>query len=755
MKNFDDVIKRERAKAWENVIGHYGDPIRMTVVNWLVARALDYFGSEGGRNRIAKPHALIQKSIAALSVAYNEPIDTQNEKLIAKHLDRSSLAKEFPSLARTSLLDLGSGNGYLGGWLSKHEVKYTGVEASAELHKAAKRDKRLANASLVQATIRDFCKSQEYQRDTAPTLISIIGVVELLADPKEDMGLLLDFLARRKWLNVPILVATFDPDFFLPGLPIRDDEYYTAAHYGVNEKLRIRDPAVWEELFVDCGFHLLEQRPLHISSMAPALSTHLHELHERIFASNTSVSYGNTGNMARVPPRQGPFYFWLLYPRNATIGSRVETPLPMSHHVEVFEQSEVLSALGNLGSRVYRVIEGSASFESPETGRMDFGKNALFGQLETSCNYVSSRVFGMLSTAKDSQLEVINSRQVLDYLNQSKHFTNELFLSLLHHLSTVQFTPFVSAKRSDTKRMSKVLTGRGYSLQLVQNIAACLLQASANAVPGASSASYRSRILVELGGVQIGKFVYGQHVKREADKLFDILPELVQANVIDCFSAYMLEHSGAQEEFNQIEDVPEKGIGPLHIGWQAARFIHHGRLVRDAKEEDEDISGLALAISAFLGSKNDRSEFKKHWDRMNEIELHDHEQSGGRGHAKTKPMPRTKQEHRNYAVELVQCSEKEREKLSIFLDRLHVGFDYNEKSGFAKDCGLSRFMVVRDIWALLACLLDEADMWNTSKKKINLVDYVKQETQKPRIIAYIQECIAHAGRQSGLDIRPW
>ncbi|MBK7659639.1 MAG: hypothetical protein IPJ28_10995 [Betaproteobacteria bacterium] len=146
-------------------------------------------------------------------------------------------------------------------------VCYGGVEPSPDLYKAALRDERLGNASLVQKTIRDYCNHDSCAFADAPTLISIIGVADLLADPEGDMGALFDFLARRKWLNVPLLVATFDPDFFLPGLPIHDDVRLTSAHYGVNETLRIRDPAVWETLFVNCGFHLLEQRPLHISSM--------------------------------------------------------------------------------------------------------------------------------------------------------------------------------------------------------------------------------------------------------------------------------------------------------------------------------------------------------------------------------------------------------------------------------------------------------------------------------------------------------
>lgn len=751
MANDNYVIEQEHAKAWENVIGHFGDPLRIMVMNWVVAHALNYFGGEAGSERIAKPHALIQNSLTALS---NVADDIQT--LIKEHENIDRLASKFPSLASTSLIDLGSGNGYLGGWLSTLGVTYTGVEASAELYQAARKDSRLKNATLVQDTIREFCNGNAKHCVTTPTLITMIGVVDLLADPRKDMGALFDLMARKLWLNVPVLVATFDPDFFLPGLPIRDDVSHTAAHYGVNETLRIRDPAIWEELFVDCGFHLLEQRPLHISGMPPALSTHLHELHEHIFASNASVNVDNPLiTKARVPPRQGPFYLWLLCPRNATIDHLVETPVgpsPAPRHVEVFAETEALSVLGNLGTSVYRVIKGRASFESNATGYMDFGEGVFFGQLEASCNYVSSRIFGMLSANKGSKIEVTDSRRVLHYLNHSEFLADKLFLSLLHHLSSVQFTPFVSAKRSDTMRNSAVLRGRSFSLQLVQNVAASLLQASANAVPDALSHSYRSRILVDFGADQIGQFVYGPKANRETDKLLDILPELVQANVIDSFSAHSLEHSGAQEIFDEIDDIHMNGIGPSHVGWQAARYIHHGFMPSDVKGHDEDIGELALAISAFLGSENDRAVFKSHWERLNQIERHNHQQGNGCGRPNTRPMPKTEQQRRDYVVELVQCTEEESEKLRVFLDRLHDGFDYKETSRFAKECALSRFMVIRDIWALLACLLDRQDMWNTNKKKIGPIQYVNQEVQKPRIIAYIQECIVYAGRQSGLDI---
>lgn len=767
MVDSDNMTVGQHAEAWCKVIGLHGDPFRMIVVNKLVARVLNHFGSEEAKKKpIAKPHALILKSIAALPVDADQQIEAQVQELSEAHSDTVRLANEFSSLAGTSLLDFGSGNGYLGGWLSTLGVRYTGVEPSIDLHKAAQTDLRLAGANLIQAKIREFCEGQSKASEEAPTLISIIGVVDLLADPEGSLNALFDFLAQRMWLNVPVLVATFDPDFFLPGLPVSSYELQTSAHYGVAETFGIRDPADWEVIFSNCGFHILEQRPLHISGLPSPLSKYLHELHKRLFADNESApdnseTEGNGFTKARVPPRQGPFYFWLLCPRNTVIDRREHTPngvgFSQPFRMERFPQEETLSVVGNLGTRVYRVIEGSAYFDSPGTGRMDFNQGALFGQLEASCNYASSRIFGTLVASGGSKMETVDSQKILAILAASANYTEMLFLSLLHHLSSVQFTHFTSSKRNEASNTSAVLTGRPHTSQFVRNVAACLLQAIARVMPDTFSGGYRSRILVELNKEEISKFIYGPTATREADKLTEIFCDLVQANVIDSFSAYSLENSDAQNSFDDVENEGTTDVlSPLHIGWHTARFVLHSFHLRDTDIWIEDIRKLALAISAFLGSTKDSSDFIEEFRQMNRSETRDRNIGGGRDKPKAIiKMPKTTSDRRDHIVELLQCSEDEKGRLQRFLDMLRTGFNYKEKGDFSRTHGLSSFIVVRDIWALLACLLDKKDMWNTSKKNVSVNEYIRQEAQKPRIVAYIQECIAYAGRQSGLENCPW
>ena len=755
----DDVIEGARAEAWHEEIGRYGDPLRMILVNKLIARALDHFGGHHGRDRIARPHQLIQQCIAALPVSPSDRIDAQVPQLVAAHEDKATLAAEFPSLAGTTLLDLGSGNGYLGGWLSTLGVRYVGVEPSAELNEAARSDERLAGASLFEQSMRHFCENDLYPHAEPPTLISIIGVIDHLADPEASLRALFDFLARRNWLNVPVIAATFDPDFFVPSLPTRDFVQQTSAPYGVKETLGIRDPAAWEEVFVNSNFHLLEQRPLHISGLPDALVGHLHAVNARHFAGDPSDERDDEGNVgARVPARQGPFYFWLLCPRDVAIERREramgsEFSLEPVQH-EAFEREEVLSVVGNLGPRVYRLIEGSAYFASFETGRMDFERGMLFGQLEASCNYVSSRVLGTLVACAGARIETVESREVLGHLARSGRFPDQLFLSLLGHLDSVQFRPFVSAKRGGDRR-STVLAGMAYDWRFVRNIAACLLQASAVAVEDPLSHGYRSRIFIELGENEICNFIYGGDADRESDKLLEILPELVQANVIDSFSAYLLERSGAEDDIAELGDIPKETCSPLHIGWQAARFVDHHFPTPDAQGLAEDIHHLALAISAYLGSTADRDSFKTEFANMNAAEKRAKKETGGRSRAATRAQPRTDDQRCEYVLDLVHCEGENRQRLRHFLRTLRAGFNYNEKRDFAREHGLSSFIVVRDVWALIACVLDRSDMWSSSARKDKPVTYMVQAKQRPRIIAYLQECVAHAGLRSGFDSCPW
>lgn len=773
MRRSDGVTDEQGADAWLKVIGQYGDPIRMTTINWIVAHVLNHFGGADRLESIAKPHSVILPALRTLPVAANEEIESQREKLIELHTNKSYLTEIAPKIANTSLLDLGSGNGYLGGWLSTYGVRYTGVEPSAALHQAAKRDERLSSATLVQSTIEDFCNNSSFEQLDAPTLISIIGVVDFLADPESTMRTLLDFLASQLWANVPILVATFDPDFFLPGLPISGDTLQQSNHYGVDETLRVRDPAVWESIFANAGFHLLEQRPLHLASLPLALSDYLDKLHKRLFpvvGSMAETEGYSLQNRLPVPPRQGPFYFWLICSRNAVIqrhttsmaDSPSEAPHPKPSHLETFNQDEVISVLGNLGANVYQVIDGSAYFDSAETGPMPFDKGSLFGQLEASYNYVSSRIVGKFIARKGTTLQVTNNLDVLRYLNKSPHLCDALFLSLLHHLDSVHFHSFYDMKRvkgwsqnscvliknEATKRPTK------YLLKHVQNISACLLQQSANSVPSAFDGSYRSRIFFELSTENLGRSIYGPSVNREHKDLYQIMADLVQANIIDNFSPSYLKEDLGQKSVTAIEGEVDPNLNimlhnPLNFGWQAARFVFHHFPQPNEFEQDEKFTHLALTISAFFKHTGDEHDFKRY--------LKESKDPSFDFSVFAKKEKVRSRHYRNYILSQVLGDKRARDRLDSFLVRLYDGFCIADKNrDYSKKHGLSNFFVVRDVWALLGCLLNDESIWNTRNLEFEIPPiFISKSQQEPRIIAYIQECIRNVGNQTGFDGTPW
>ena len=781
MTHSDGVINTQTCvDAWLREIGDYGDVFRMAIVNRIIARTLNYFGEyfneKSNTDPIANPHSPIM-------TAYTDDLlDTdEKEKLINKYKDETLWTDKYKKLSGTNLLDLGSGNSYLGSWLSTLGVKYTGVEASLPLYKMALKNQQLTKAHkkgtsyLFNETISNFCRNSFYKFETAPTLISMIGVVDVLADPRENMESLFYFLACRRW-NVPILVTTFDPDFFLFGLPLRD-ENICADPYCADKPLHIRDPALWEEQFVDCGFHVLEQRPLHISDMCTELSKYAHQCHEKIISRDTDIS------KMRVLPRQGPFYFWLLSPRNMTTVDKNEsktTLLRQNAWRESFSQDQVLVAPGNLGRHVYRVENGCVCFESGETDSMPFYQGDLFGHLELQCNYIASRILGDLSAGKKStskendsdknlvytdeshDVTVVNSRALLNSLQRERTPASELLLTLLKHLNSVQFKSSVNPSRSSTMKTDSTadkrhINGRRYAIEDIQNIAAYLLQEGANTIEKQSPGSCRSRVVINFKPQNLLRFVYGrqgtvnQYTGRSKRQEIDyrIFSILLQNNVIDCFSLVALrEKPGFFYDFN---DKSSKQIGyymksneiVCHMGLLAARFIlcnfnlsTSAGVGAGEQEKTESFELLVDEISFYLKTEKPLGQRSKNKNAFNKI------------------------------VELIDVPDDQQQKLIYFLQTLYAWFcfdaDSPDYSTSTKGPGLSGFMVIRDIWALIGCLLNNSKIWEIpaqSEKKHydTFVGYMdsKKEQLKPRILAYLQECIAYAGRQSGLNDCPW
>lgn len=749
MQTADDVIEGARAHAWGRTIGRFGDPIRMSMVNDLVARALTYFKRLPSTARIARPHRLLQEALADLPVLSDKSILDQVPELTAWHENSAALAQRFPTLDGASLLDLGCGNGYLGGWLAENGVSYVGVEPSLDLMKLARDDERLSESSLIQRTIRQFCDEDLYPSTSPPTLITIIAVLDHLSEPEDTLRSLFAFLARRGWLNVPILALSFDPDFFVPGLPARAVQGIEADSYGEREELRLRDPAEWEEIFSVTGFHLLEQRPVHISALPHPLAEHLQRRHSEVFADD----------IYRVPPRQGPFFFWLFCPRMMMIESKSSQPLSGDSLIDIEIQSyptdEVLDVVGNLGSKLYHLQKGEAYFESPDTKRMTFARGDFFGQLETSGNYVSSRILGHLEIKAGSCIETARNRDILRHLSTSGNLSNHIFLSMLRHFDSVRFVPFLSPKRKTRKRTTEVFSSTSYDMRDVRNYAACLLHACSKAVANPLSGRYRSRILVELSDWDIKRLVHGPQADREDDVL-KVGPSFVQANVIDCFSPFQFEQDRLEPDIREFTDDPKGTHAPMHVGWQAASYLEFHFPGVDADGSGDDIYPLALAISALLGSDRDTERFRSDfYDRVRHET--DEPPSATEPKLESKKCPKGAEAICDFIVgQIVSCSDEgEAYKVRAFLSLLLNHFRFKAMGDYHRKLGLSDLVIVRDIWALVACVLDEPELWEWSAAEEAPGPYMRNPNQTPRLVAYLQECIGYLGEKAGFSTSPW
>src|SRR5262249_51630019 len=143
-------------------------------------------------------------------------------------------------------------------------------------------------------------------------------------------------------------------------------------------------------------FSVIEQRPAHISLLPVTIATTLYDQHRAVL-----------GNEGYVPPRQGPFNFFLIVPRAGRRTEDVDTIdwlgsiVAPVEHLPTKDKSPI-ELQGNLMSRIHFIREGEAQFIcDPANINMSFEKNQIFGQLELSGNYVAGRVFGWLGPKTD------------------------------------------------------------------------------------------------------------------------------------------------------------------------------------------------------------------------------------------------------------------------------------------------------------------------------------------------------------------
>jgi hypothetical protein len=408
---------------------------------------------------------------------------------------------------------------------------------------------------------------------------------------------------------------------------------------------------------------------------------------------------------------------------------------------------------------VYQLLEGSAHFDYAGLFEMTFSEGMFFGQMELSQNYFASRVLGPIVALEDAVAQSFQINKVAGLAN-SDDFASKLFLSMIAHLDSVSYTRLLNSKYVRDDRRSDVLPAA--PVTNVRNCAAVLLNLCARKCPS-RTVGYKARMMVELTYDELQKTIYHNVLKRRDTGLMKVLSLLVQCSVIDCFSATSLARvlgdGGIQENIANKDEDKLAHQPLLHMGLIA---VHYLQKVLGERADAMDVRVDAVAISAFLGNENDQSKLKEIVKSLADSERRDRKQQAERGVKAARPdgAPKRNTNVRaapgrlrfiieNIDSEVGGLSQELRDRISNFLLDLRKEFNFHDDRPYATK-GFSKFIVVRDIWALLACAMNDRNMWMNDKKNIPMDAFVKNPQQQHRLIAYYYECVAHIGSQCGL-----
>jgi len=135
----DDIFEGDFAERWVKAMATYGDPIRASIVNPVVAFAADYFVANPLRPQNRSPRNIIQQALHSVSLELaNARYEPNHRPLQQWHADIKRLGELYPHLKKAVVWDLGCGEGYLGRWLASQGASCLGVEPSKALFKHAR-----------------------------------------------------------------------------------------------------------------------------------------------------------------------------------------------------------------------------------------------------------------------------------------------------------------------------------------------------------------------------------------------------------------------------------------------------------------------------------------------------------------------------------------------------------------------------------------------------------------------------------------
>jgi hypothetical protein len=408
------------------------------------------------------------------------------------------------------------------------------------------------------------------------------------------------------------------------------------------------------------------------------------------------------------------------------------------------------------------MLEGSAKFDYAGLFDMTFSEGMFFGQMEVSQNYFASRMLGSIIAlekvvAQSFQLSKISGPA------RSDDFVGKLFLSMIGHLDSVSYTRLLNSKhvRDDDDSRSKVLPAA--PLTNVRNCAAVLLNLCARNCPSRMT-GYKGRMLIELTYDDLQMIIYHDVKKGRSTGLMETLALLVQCSIVDCFSANSLAlFVGKGGIRDDIVDMDEDRLASeqfLHLGLIA---VHYLRKAIGERATAMDVREDAIAISAYLGSEKDQSSLREIMKSIADVERSDQKQQADRGTKATRKDGARKRNTgartaadrlvfliENISSEVGGLSEERRDRIRNFLVDLRKEFNFHDDRPYAKK-GFSKFIVVRDVWALLACAMDDKNIWTDDREEeIPMDAFVKTPQQRHRLIAYYYECVAHIGSKCGL-----
>src|SRR4029077_13926119 len=454
--------------------------------------------------------------------------------------------------------------------------------------------------------------------------------------------------------------------------------------------LMVRDPAEWELIFANAGYHLLDQRPIHLASLPLPLLSYMLKVYAGQFRSPA-------GPPDRIAPRQGPFYFWVLVPRKKSAGrARAgDTHSPTKQGLWQYDKAETIEVCGNIGSHVYRAIDGVANLVISDRFNLPFAKGFLFGQMELSQNNFSSRILGPLTASEATVLDahrIFELKARLQSRAKQGDFGNELFLSMIAHLDEISFLPFINAK-PDSRDSSLRPTDASEVVRTgvksrVRNYAAVILNSCARQSQLNGSA-YKARLLIRLPYRAVQDHVYHEPKRQNTDEpLMNTLLLLIQNNIVDCFSARLVnafvEQGGIQQS---VEDKPSEELENgdyFHLGLIAAL---HVRRALGGNSANFDLETVAIGISGVLGNILDLNRYRSRLSEEAAVELR---ATGKRVSVPLAPTPK----------HLIAWLERTAgpfpadlsDRISRYITRLRMEFGYRDREHYQRK-GYSNYIV--------------------------------------------------------------